>query len=96
MFTCTTDTGELTWKIGGLTAFFNNISESNHVKLSVYDFKLISQDGMNFTSTVTIDSVHLVQNGTVISCGDNAIPHISKTALETVIVAGDNKLLYVY
>ena len=37
VFTCTTDTGELTWKIGGLTAFFTSISESNHVKLSVYD-----------------------------------------------------------
>ena len=96
MFTCTTDSGELTWKIGQLTAFFSNISESNHVKFSVYDFKLINTTGMIFTSTVTIDSVHLVLNGTVISCSDNAIPQISKTALETVIVAGDNKLLYVY
>ena len=96
MFTCTTDTEELIWKIGQLAAFFNNLSESNHVKLSVYDFELISQDGMNFTSTVTIDSVHLVQNGTVISCSDNAIPLISNTALEKVIVAGNNKLLYLY
>ena len=96
MFTCATDTGELTWLIGELTVFFNSISESNSVTLSIYDFKLINTTGMIFISTVIIDSVHLVQNGTVISCSDNAIPQISNTALQTVIVAGDNKLLYVY
>ena len=90
VFTCATDTGELIWSIGDLMMFFNNISESNHSKLSIYDFKLISKNGMNFISTTTIDNVHLDFNGTAILCGDNGVPQISNTAMETVIVAGNN------
>ena len=95
VFTCATDTGELIWNIGNLpSAFFNNISESNHIKLSIYDFKLISKNGMNFISTATIDNVHLDQNGTAILCGDSALPQISNTAMDTVIVAGNNTIAF--
>ena len=88
MFTCATDTGTLIWTVGDNKAFFNNITMQMNM-VPIFDLKLTSQNGKNFTSTATIDNVHLDHNGTAISCSDSALPlNTTNTAIKTVILAG--------
>ena len=92
VFTCATDTGELIWAVGDNKAFFGNITMPMDIVFPTFDLKLINQNGKIFISTATIDNVHLDHNGTAISCSDSAFPHNTNTAMETVIVAGNNSL----
>ena len=88
MFTCATDTGELLWAVGdSKTLFITNITMP--IVFPTFDLKLLSQNGKNFTSTATIDNVHLDHNGTAISCNDSSFSrNTTNTANKTVVVAG--------
>ena len=89
VFTCATDTGELLWAVGdSKTLFITNITMP--IVFPTFDLKLLSQNGKNFTSTATIDNVHLDHNGTAISCSDSSFSrNTTSTAIKTVLVAGN-------
>ena len=88
VFTCTSDTGELIWDVDNRKGIFNDILTEDNT-LSIFDLKLIDQNGKNLISTATIDSVNIDHNGTAISCSDSSLPlNTTNTSKETVLVAG--------
>ena len=89
MFTCATDTGELIWDVDNRKGIFNDILTEDNT-LSIFDLKLIDQNGKNLISTATIDSVNIDHNLTAISCSDSSLPlNTTITSKETVVVAGN-------
>ena len=88
VFTCTIDTGVLIWAVNG--SKFVLFGEFTMQTFSIFDLKLIDQNGKNVISTATIDSANIDHNGTAISCSDSSLPlNTTNTSKETVVVAGN-------
>ena len=89
VFTCATDTGELIWGIDGNYFYFSTSSQVPVVDPSFsFKFSLISTQGANLVTKVTVDNVQLDDNGTVITCADNAIPQLANIATKELVIFG--------
>ena len=87
MFTCATDTGELIWNIDGNHFYFSTSQVPNVDPSFPFTFSLTSTQGANLVSTATIHSVHLDDNGTVITCLDSSIPQLANIATIQLVIA---------
>ena len=100
VFTCATNTGELTWNVEGKKIFFSTSHQEPFVDPSLpFTFTLTSAQGANIVTTATNDNVHLDDNGTVITCRDSSIPQLANIAtIELAVSSGiyHNKIDCVY
>ena len=88
VFTCTTDTGELIWGIDENQFYFSTSQVPNVDPSIPFKFSLISTQGANLVTTVTVDNVQLDDNGTVITCADNSIPQLASIATKELVIFG--------
>ena len=87
-YTCVTDTGELVWRENNSQQVL--FAEYNHLpqQLDIFTVNLTKISGMVIVSTATINNVLLQHNGTVLSCSDNATPHLAVEIIKTVTLPG--------
>ena len=72
VFTCITDTGELLWELShkGENTYYNTEQDNKEEDLGIFIVNVTDVSGKMLISTATVYSVHLHDNGTVISCHD--------------------------
>ena len=70
VFTCTTDTGALVWDVNGTNHVFYEAGQPSHL-LDIFTLNLVSDTGMVFMSTATVNNVTLEDDKKVILCKDN-------------------------
>ena len=89
MFTCVTDTGELIWNIDGTLQYYSNTHNNQDViEFGIFEFRLLIKTGNALVSTATVQNVNRSDNGTILSCSDNSIPHVSNSNRETIKIKG--------
>ena len=87
-YTCVTDTGQLVWRENNKAQTLFTIDYHPPQQLDIFTVNLINISGMVIVSTATINNVLLEHNGTVLSCSDNATPHLADTINKTVMILG--------
>ena len=74
VFTCVTGTTTLVWSTNGTSQIYftppNQINQAAHI-LGIFSLQLVATTG-GFNSTATVHNVSLHQDGTNITCSDNA------------------------
>ena len=86
-YTCVTDTGELVWRENNSQQVLFAEYIHSPQQLDIFTVNLTKISGMVIESTATISNVLLQHNSTILSCSDNAIPHLADTISKTVIIS---------
>ena len=87
-YTCVTDTGELVWDVNDNQQVLFTVDYHPPQQLDTFTVNLTNISGTVIVSTATINNVLLEYNGTVLSCSDNATPHLADTINKTVMILG--------